>query len=114
MKEIIDFSQTDELVEIRRVARHFAETEVRPHGKEWDEKQVFPRHVLARLGELGFLGILVPPKYGGAGLGYKEYIAIIEEFSRVDGSIGLSIAAHNSLCTEHIFAQKCVQYTVSC
>jgi len=99
----MDFSQSDELQEIRRVAREFAEKEIRPHVMEWDEKQVFPLDILKRLGELGFMGVLVPHEYGGSGLGYMEYITIVEELSRVDGSVGISVAAHNSLCTGHIF-----------
>src|SRR5882724_9424396 len=99
----MDFSYTDELLEIKRIAREFAEKEIRPHVQEWDEKQVFPRDVLAELANLGFLGILIPVEYGGAGLGYLEYVTIVEELSRVDGSIGISVAAHNSLCTGHIF-----------
>src|SRR5262245_26010011 len=102
-KDCVDFNQTAELHEIRRVAREFAENEIRPYMMEWDETQFFPGEVLARLGGLGFMGILVPESYGGAGLGYREYIAIVEELARVDGSIGLSVAAHNSLCTQHIF-----------
>ena len=70
---------------------------------EWDEAQVFPREVIARLGDLGMLGVIVPEAYGGAGLSYIDYIGVIEELSRVDGSVGISIAAHNSLCTNHIF-----------
>lgn len=99
----MDFTYPDEVLEVRRVAREFAEKEIRPHVLEWDEKQIFPREVLARLGELGFLGILIPQEYDGAGLGYLEYVTIVEELSRIDGSIGISVAAHNSLCTGHIF-----------
>jgi alkylation response protein AidB-like acyl-CoA dehydrogenase len=99
----MDFTQTDELLEIRRVARDFAEKEIRPHVMEWDEKQLFPREILSRLGDLGFMGILIPAEYDGSGLGYMEYITIVEELSRVDGSVGISVAAHNSLCTGHIF-----------
>jgi alkylation response protein AidB-like acyl-CoA dehydrogenase len=98
----MDFSLSDELLEIKRVAREFAEKEIRPHVMEWDEKQIFPREILGRLGELGFMGVLVPNEYGGSGLGYLEYATIVEELSRVDGSIGISVAAHNSLCTGHI------------
>jgi alkylation response protein AidB-like acyl-CoA dehydrogenase len=98
----MDFGQTDELLEIKRIAREFAEKEIRPHVMEWDERQIFPRDVLLELGKLGFMGVLVPSQYGGAGLGYMEYITVVEELSRVDGSIGISIAAHNSLCTGHI------------
>jgi alkylation response protein AidB-like acyl-CoA dehydrogenase len=99
----MDFIYPDEVVQVRRVAREFAENEIRPHVMEWDEAQTFPREVLSRLGELGFLGILIPQEYEGAGLGYLEYVSIIEELSRVDGSVGISVAAHNSLCTGHIF-----------
>ena len=99
----MDFTYPDEVLEVRRIARDFAEKEIRPHVMEWDENQTFPGAVLSRLGELGFLGILIPQDYDGAGLGYLEYVAVIEELSRVDGSVGISVAAHNSLCTGHIF-----------
>jgi alkylation response protein AidB-like acyl-CoA dehydrogenase len=99
----MDFTYPDEVVQVRRVVREFAEKEIRPHVMEWDEAQIFPREILSKLGELGFLGILIPPEYEGAGLGYLGYVAIIEELSRVDGSVGISVAAHNSLCTGHIF-----------
>src|SRR5688572_12411418 len=99
----MDFTYPDEVLEIRRVAHDFAEKEIRPHVMEWDEAQTFPREVLSRLGSLGFLGILIPQDYEGAGLGYLEYVTVIEELSRIDGSVGLSVAAHNSLCTGHIF-----------
>jgi alkylation response protein AidB-like acyl-CoA dehydrogenase len=99
----MDFTYPDEVVQVRNVAREFAENEIRPHVMEWDETQTFPRDILSRLGELGFLGILIPSEYEGSGLGYLEYVAIIEELSRVDGSVGISVAAHNSLCTGHIF-----------
>jgi len=99
----MDFTYPDEVVQVRRVAREFAENEIRPHVMEWDEAQTFPREILTKLGELGFLGILIPPEYEGAGFGYLGYVAIIEELSRVDGSVGISVAAHNSLCTGHIF-----------
>jgi alkylation response protein AidB-like acyl-CoA dehydrogenase len=99
----MDFTHSDDLLQIKRVAREFAEKEIRPHVMDWDEKQIFPREVLAQLGDLGFMGILIPQEYGGSGLGYTEYITIVEELSRVDGSVGISVAAHNSLCTGHIF-----------
>lgn len=83
-------------------ARDFAQKEILPHVMEWDEAQFFPIDVFKKMGELGFMGVLVPEEYGGAGLGYQEYITIIEEISKVCGSIGLSLAAHNSLCTNHI------------
>jgi alkylation response protein AidB-like acyl-CoA dehydrogenase len=99
----MDFNYSEELLEIKRIAREFAENEIRPHVMEWDEKQIFPREALAHLAQLGFMGVLIPAEYGGAGLGYLEYVTVVEELSRVDGSIGISVAAHNSLCTAHIF-----------
>lgn len=99
----MDFNYSEELLEIKRIVREFAENEIRPHVMEWDEKQIFPRETLRHLAELGFMGVLIPVEYGGAGLGYLEYVTIVEELSRVDGSIGISVAAHNSLCTAHIF-----------
>ena len=92
----------DTLDLIRTSARDFAETHIRPHVMEWDEAQVFPRELFIKLGQHGFLGVLVPEQYGGSGLGYQEYITVIEEIAKVDPSIGLSVAAHNSLCTNHI------------
>src|SRR5262245_54392840 len=99
----MEFSFSEELLEIKRIVRDFAEKEIRPHVMEWDEQQIFPRDILKQLAELGFLGVLIPTEYGGAGLGYVEYVTIVEELSRVDGSIGISVAAHNSLCTGHIY-----------
>src|SRR6476659_469951 len=99
----MDFNYSEELLEIKRIAREFAENEIRPHVMEWDEQQIFPRDALGQLAELGFMGVLIPTEYGGAGLGYLEYVTVVEELSRVDGSIGISVAAHNSLCTGHIF-----------
>lgn len=85
------------------MVREFAESEIAPHVKEWDEAQTFPREAMRQLGDLGMLGVLVPEEYGGAGLTYIDYIHVIEELSRVDGSVGLSVAAHNSLCTNHLW-----------
>src|SRR5207248_8511721 len=99
----MEFSYSEELLEIKRTVRDFAENEIRPHVLEWDEKQIFPGDVLKKLARLGFMGVLVPSEYGGAGLGYVEYATIVEELSRVDGSIGISVAAHTSLCTGHIY-----------
>src|SRR5207302_9838417 len=82
--------------------RDFANQFIRPHVMEWDELQEAPLHIYKELGKLGLMGVLVPEKYGGAGLGYFEYVTIISEISKVCGSIGLSVAAHNSLCTGHI------------
>jgi alkylation response protein AidB-like acyl-CoA dehydrogenase len=93
---------TENLQLIRESARDFAETHIRPHVMEWDEAQHFPIDLFHKMGEHGFLGVLVPEQYQGAGLGYQEYITIIEEIAKVCGSIGLSVAAHNSLCTGHI------------
>ena len=94
------FSEEQEL--IATSARDFAEQYIRPHIMEWDEVQHFPKDVLHKAGEMGFMGIFIPEEYGGSGLGYHEYAAIIEEIAKVDPSIGLSVAAHNSLCTGHI------------
>jgi alkylation response protein AidB-like acyl-CoA dehydrogenase len=94
--------ELDNLQMIESAAKDFAETAIRPYVMEWDEAQHFPRDLFYKMGELGFLGVLVPEEYGGAGLGYQEYISIIGEISKVCGSIGLSVAAHNSLCTNHI------------
>lgn len=95
---------TDNLQLIRESARDFAETYIRPHVMEWDEAQHFPKDLFHQMGTHGFLGVLVPEQYDGAGLGYAEYITIIEEIAKVCGSIGLSVAAHNSLCTNHILS----------
>ena len=88
---------------IADTARDFAEINIRPHIMEWDENQFFPKELFHQLGEMGFMGIIIPEEYGGSGLGYHEYVAIIDQISQVDPSIGLSIAAHNSLCTNHIY-----------
>jgi len=95
---------TDNLQLIRESARDFAETYIRPNVMEWDEAQHFPMDLFHQMGEHGFLGVLVPEAYHGAGLGYQEYVTIIEEIAKVCGSIGLSVAAHNSLCTNHILS----------
>jgi len=95
--------ETSEITQqVAQTARDFAIQKIKPHVMEWDETQEFPVHIFKELGQLGMMGVLVPEKYGGAGLSYFEYKTIIEEISKVDGSIGLSIAAHNSLCTGHI------------
>jgi alkylation response protein AidB-like acyl-CoA dehydrogenase len=88
---------------IRQSVRDFAEIHIRPHLMEWDESQEFPMNLMHKLGEQGFLGVVVPEAYGGAGLNYQAYVTVIEEISKVCGSIGLSVAAHNSLCTNHIY-----------
>src|SRR5690606_35499472 len=88
---------------IADTAKDFAEKNIRPHIMDWDESQTFPVELFHKLGEMGFMGIVIPEKYGGSGLGYHEYVAILDEISQVDPSIGLSLAAHNSLCTNHIY-----------
>jgi alkylation response protein AidB-like acyl-CoA dehydrogenase len=98
----MNFNSSEEHILIANSAKEFAEQYIRPHIMEWDESQYFPADVLHKAGEMGFMGIFIPEEYGGSGLGYHEYISIIEEISKVDPSIGLSIAAHNSLCTGHI------------
>ncbi|WP_343559958.1 acyl-CoA dehydrogenase family protein [Sphingobacterium sp.] len=89
---------------IRQSARDFAQYHIKPYVMEWDEAQLFPIEVFKKLGEHGFMGIIVPEEYGGSGLGYQEYITVLDEISKVCGSIGLSVAAHNSLCTNHILS----------
>lgn len=95
-----DYSETQKM--IAESIRDFAEQHIRPHIMEWDESQHFPVDLFKKLGEMGFMGAIVPEELGGSGLGYHEYITIVEEISKVDPSIGLSVAAHNSLCTNHI------------
>ena len=97
------FDLTEEQQQVKRSVREFAEAEIKPHVMEWDEAQRLPREIFTKMGELGLMGVLFPEEYGGAGMGYVEYATVIEEIARVDGSIGLSVAAHNSLCTNHIF-----------
>ncbi len=99
-----DVITSENLKIIEESARDFAEQYIRPHVMEWDESQHFPMDLFHKMGEFGFMGILVPEAYGGSGLGYQEYITIIEEIGKVCGSIGLSVAAHNSLCTNHILS----------
>ncbi|MDQ1611027.1 MAG: hypothetical protein QOG00_958 [Pyrinomonadaceae bacterium] len=99
----MDFELNDEQKQVRMSVREFAEGEIAPHVREWDETQHFPVELLPKLAELGLMGVIFPEKYGGAGMGYVEYATIIEELSRVDGSVGISVAAHNSLCSNHIY-----------
>jgi alkylation response protein AidB-like acyl-CoA dehydrogenase len=99
----VDVYHNEELEEIRRSVREFAREEIGPQVMEYDESQKFPLDIMARLGEMGMLGVIFPEEYGGAGLGYEAYVAVIEEVSRVDPSIGLSLAAHNSLCSNHVY-----------
>ena len=99
----MDFSLTEEQRAIQETAREFARREVDPIVDEIDESQKYPREVMAKAGELGFLGVIFPEEAGGAGLGYVEYVLVITEISKVDPSVGISVAAHNSLCTNHIY-----------
>ncbi len=99
----MDFRLSEEQELTRQTVREFAEKEIAPRALELDETQKFPRDIMKKLGEMGMLGVLFPPEYGGAGLKYLDYVLIIEELARVDGSVGLSVAAHNSLCSNHIF-----------
>lgn len=98
----LNFEVSENQQMIAQMVRDFCEKNIRPKLMEWDESQTFPREVFNGFGELGLMGVLVPEEYGGAGLGYHEYITVISEVARVCGSIGLSLAAHNSLCTGHI------------
>ena len=99
----MDFEYTPEQIQLRREVREFAAAEIAPHVNEWDENQTFPLEVVRKLGSLGYMGSIFPEEYGGAGLGYVEYAIIIEELSRVDGSVGIIVAAHTSLCSNHIY-----------
>ncbi|HYX28519.1 MAG TPA: acyl-CoA dehydrogenase family protein [Pyrinomonadaceae bacterium] len=99
----MEFELNEEQFQMKMSVREFAEAEIAPHVMEWDEAQHFPIELWPKLGELGLTGILFPEEFGGAGLGYIEYATAIEEISRVDGSVGISIAAHNSLCANHIY-----------
>src|SRR4051812_3659440 len=98
----IDFEQSEGQAMVAQMVRDFGDKFIRPRMMEWDESQEFPIEVFHEMGKLGLMGVLVPTEYGGAGLGYMEYVTAISEISKIDGSIGLSVAAHNSLCTNHI------------
>ncbi len=98
----MEFNYTDTQISIAEMIRDFANKHIRPQMMEWDESQKFPVEVFKKLGELGLMGVLVPAEYGGSGLGYFEYVTAVSEIAKVCGSIGLSVAAHNSLCTGHI------------
>src|SRR5215217_9347280 len=99
----MNFELSEEQKQIKSSVREFAESEIRPHVMEWDESQHFFDELRPKLAELGLMGVLFPEEYGGSGMGYVEYATIIEELGRVDGSVGLSVAAHNSLCSNHIY-----------
>src|SRR3954462_13487576 len=99
----MDFAFTQEQIELRHAVPEFANAEMRPHVRKWDDSETFPQDVIKKLGSLGYMGAILPEDLGGAGLGYIEYCIIIEELSRVDGSVGIILAAHTSLCANHIF-----------
>ncbi len=99
----MNFEQNENQLMIAQMVRDFAEKEIRPHFMEWDESQEFPVHIFKKLGELGLMGVFIPEEYGGSGFSYFEYITVVAEIAKVCGSIGLSVAAHNSLCTGHIY-----------
>jgi alkylation response protein AidB-like acyl-CoA dehydrogenase len=99
----LDFQLTEEQLQLRKSIREFAEREIAPNVMKWDEANHFPVDVIKQLGKMGVLGMIFPADHGGAGLGYVEYVIAIEELSRVDGSVGITVAAHNSLCSNHIF-----------
>jgi alkylation response protein AidB-like acyl-CoA dehydrogenase len=99
----VEFEYTPEQLQLRRSVREFAEAEIGPHVMEWDEAQTFPLEVIEKLGQLGYMGSIFPEELGGAGLGYIDYSIIVEELSRVDGSVGIIVAAHTSLCSNHIY-----------
>jgi len=99
----MEFELNEEQQQMKMSVREFAQSEIAPHVSEWDETQHFPTELQPKLAELGLLGVLFPEQYGGAALGYVEYVTVIEELSRVDGSVGISVAAHTSLCSNHIF-----------
>src|SRR5438874_7158976 len=110
----MDFDYTPDQIALRKAVREFAEAEIAPHVMEWDEAQTFPLEVVRKLGTLGYMGSIFPEDLGGAGLGYIDYSIIIEELSRVDGSVGIIVAAHTSLCSNHIFKagtpEQCAKY----
>ncbi|MCT4560261.1 MAG: acyl-CoA dehydrogenase [Crocinitomicaceae bacterium] len=99
----MNFEQNENQKMIAQMVRDFAEKEIRPYFMDWDETQEFPVPVFKKLGELGLMGVFIPEEYGGSGFGYHEYITVVSEIAKVCGSIGLSVAAHNSLCTGHIY-----------
>ena len=98
----MNFQESESVLMVRQTVRDFADKNIRPHLMDWDESQHFPVELFKKMGEQGFMGVLVPVEYGGSGLGYFEYSAVVDEIAQVCGSIGLSTAAHNSLCTGHI------------
>jgi hypothetical protein len=103
LESLVDFQLNDEQKQLRREIRDFAEREIRDNVMKWDEESKFPLEVIKQLGKMGVMGAIFPTEYGGAGLGYVEYVIAVEELSRVDGSVGIIVAAHNSLCSNHIY-----------
>lgn len=101
----MDFDYTEDQLELRRAVREFGDKEIVPKASEWDDKEEFPSDVITKLGELGFLGVIFPEKYGGGGMSYAEYAIVIEELARADASVGITVAAHTSLCSNHIYEQ---------
>ncbi len=99
----MDFSLSEEQQLLKKTVRDFAEAEIGPHAREWDDKQEFPREVFTKLGEIGLMGVVWPAEYGGSGMSTVDYAIVMEELSRVDAGVALSVAAHNSLCSGHIF-----------
>jgi alkylation response protein AidB-like acyl-CoA dehydrogenase len=99
----MDVTLPEHVEALRQEVRKFAEKEIRPHVMTWDEAKTFPFEVVKQLGEMGMMGVIFPEEYGGAGMGYLEYAVVVEELSRVDGSVGITVAAHNSLCSNHIY-----------
>src|ERR1041384_4925271 len=102
----MEFSLSENQNMIAEMIRKFGDEHIRPKMMEWDESQKFPVECFKKLGELGLMGVLVPTEYGGAGFGYMEYVTVISEIAKICGSIGLSVAAHNSLCTGHIMLRS--------
>ena len=103
----MNFELNDEQLQLRKSVREFAEREILPHVMEWDEASQFPLDTIKELGRLGLMGIIFPTEYGGAGMGYIEYVTAIEELSRVDGSVGIIVAAHTSLCSTARSRPRC-------
>ena len=99
----MDFQLNEEQLHLKKTVREFAEREIKPNVMRWDEASEFPLSTIKELGKLGLLGVIFPAEYGGAGMGYVEYVTAIEELSRVDGSVGIIVAAHTSLCSNHVF-----------
>ena len=98
----MDFELTPEQVQLRKNVREFSEAEIAPHVRHWDQASQFPEELMPKLAAMGLMGVVFPEEYGGTGLGYIDYAIVIEELSRVDGSVGIIVAAHTSLCANHI------------